>query len=135
MTDYKKDRDNRGEPRRGYQGKKDKNPETYVKKETKSPKVDWVETYLVDMGNQPAPADWVSLAQYHLEGISKEVTEIVVLDWNPTHVDVENRMIDESVLWCSALVDGQPYGIILHLGPEVKYEALPGKAKELKAPF
>ena len=105
----------------------------------KVPSTAWVEGYMADMGQLQAdqiPTDWIDCAKYHLSGVSNRVTNIEVLDWNPTHVDVEHRLIDQASLWCGAKIDGKPYGIIIHLhGPSVKMEYVAGAAKDMESPF
>ena len=97
-------------------------------------KAEWVEVYLHDMRNTDSvPEEWAKAARYHLQqSHPKKVDEIQILDWYPTHVDKEARLIDRADVWCSAQVDGQQHCGLVCMGEEVTVELVAGAPESAK---
>ncbi len=99
------------------------------KKEVEKEEVHWTVKYMEDMGKADViPEDWVKAAIYQIDAASaKDITDIKILRWKPTHVDEEARLIDEADFWASCLIDNTPYGILCSIKKEALVEYIPGE--------
>lgn len=79
-------------------------------------KASWKDLYLHDMNSKRGkeiPEEWHQMASHHLKDCSQKVEKITLLDWNISEIDEEHRLVVNPDLWCSAVIDGQPYHILL----------------------
>ena len=96
------------------------------------PPAKWAEVYMKHMKKKDVPWDWQKAAKYHVNFIHhRPVKDIRALNWYPTHVDDQSRIIDQADVWCSCTIkhedkEDETVGVMVEMGKDVTFKFFPG---------